>query len=38
VYAVHGEPEAAQALAAAVSAQLGWKAIVPELLDRVEVG
>jgi metallo-beta-lactamase family protein len=37
VYAVHGEPEAAQALAAAVSNRLGWRATVPELLDRIEI-
>jgi metallo-beta-lactamase family protein len=36
-YVVHGEPAAADALAASVQATLGWKAHVAEYLEAVEL-
>jgi metallo-beta-lactamase family protein len=38
VYAVHGEPDAARALADAVQQHLGWTCVVPTYGERVEHG
>lgn len=35
VYVVHGEPSAAEALAARIAAELGWTAVVPSHGERV---
>lgn len=37
VYVVHGEPQAARALAARVRTETGWCTVVPELGERVRV-
>ena len=37
-YVVHGEPAAADALAASIGRELGWKAHVAEYLEAVELG
>jgi metallo-beta-lactamase family protein len=36
-YVVHGEPEAAEALAARIHSELGWTVTVPQYLDAVEL-
>jgi metallo-beta-lactamase family protein len=36
-YIVHGEPQPARSLAAKVRAETGWRAVVPELGERVSV-
>ncbi len=36
-YAVHGEPEAARALADRLGDELGWNAVVPEYLEKVRL-
>lgn len=38
VYVVHGEPQAAQTLAARVADELGWLAVVPRHGERVRLG
>jgi metallo-beta-lactamase family protein len=37
VYVVHGEPEAAQALATRIGDELGWCAVVPRYAERVRL-
>ena len=37
VYVVHGEPDAAAALASRISSELGWTAVVPSYRERVLV-
>jgi metallo-beta-lactamase family protein len=37
-YVVHGEPAAADAFAASLQRELGWKARVPDYLEAVELG
>lgn len=37
VYAVHGEPEAARALADRLGDELGWNAVVPHYLEKVRL-
>lgn len=36
-YVVHGEEQAARALAARLADELGWNAVVPRYLERVRV-
>lgn len=36
-YVVHGEPDASRALAARLTAELGWNAVVPRYLERVRL-
>ena len=38
VYVVHGEPEASGSLAARISSELGWTAVVPSYRERVLIG
>ena len=37
VYLTHGEPDAADTLRGRVQRELGWRARVPEHLERVEL-
>ena len=36
-YVVHGEPDAAAALADRLHRELGWTAVVPEYLEKVRL-
>ena len=37
-YVTHGEPDAADALRLRIKRELGWRARVPEYLERVDLG
>jgi hypothetical protein len=37
VFTTHGEPDAAEAMAGHIRERFGWKAVVPEYLQTVEL-
>ena len=37
-YITHGEPDAADALRVRIKRELGWRARVPEHLERIDIG